>query len=69
VDAGPLKTELERTGAGLALATSAFMYDTLVRPRSSLVGPGSLRHVRTTVKGTKVNAWIHVPGAPQQLPR
>lgn len=69
LNAGPLKADLERTGAGLALAISAYMYDTLVRPRPSLVGAGTLRHVRTTVKSTKVNAWIHVPGAPQQLQR
>jgi hypothetical protein len=40
------------------------MYDSLIRLRPSLIGPGPLRHVRTTVKGTKVNAWIHVPGSP-----
>jgi hypothetical protein len=69
LNAKPLKTDLERTGAGLALFVSGYMYDSLVRLRPSLIGPGSLRHVRTTAKGTKINAWIHVPGAPQPLQR
>jgi len=69
LDARPLKTDLDSTGAGLALAISADMYDSLVRRRPALVGPGPLRHVRTTVKGTKVNAWIHVPGGQDRQTR
>jgi hypothetical protein len=69
LDAKPLKADLESTGAGVALAISAYVYDSLVRRRPALVGPGSLRHVKTTVKGTRMNAWIHVPGAPQPLQR
>jgi hypothetical protein len=69
LNARPLKTDLERTGAGLALASSACMYDSLIRPRPSLIGPGPMRHVRTTVKGTRIDAWIYVPGAPQPLQR
>jgi hypothetical protein len=69
LDAKPLKADLDSTGAGLALAISADMYDSLVRRRPDLVGPGPLRHVRTTVKGTRINAWLHVPGAPQPLQR
>jgi hypothetical protein len=63
LDAKPLRADLERTGAGLALAISADMYDSLVRRQPALVGPGPFRHVRTRVKGTGINAWIHVPGA------
>jgi hypothetical protein len=69
LNARPLKTDLERTGAGLALASSACMYDSLIRPRPSLIGPGPMRHVRATVKGTRIDAWIYVPGAPQPLQR
>jgi hypothetical protein len=69
LDAKPLKADLESTGAGLALAISTDLYDSLVRRRPDLVSPGPLRHVRTTVKGTRINAWIHVPGAPQRLPQ
>jgi hypothetical protein len=67
LDAGPLRAVLADTDAGLAMAISGPMYDSVVGRHPAPVGPGLLRHVSTTVKGTKIKAWIHVPGAP--LPR
>jgi hypothetical protein len=64
LDAEPLRAALASADVGLALAISAPMYDSVVRRHPTPVGPGLLRHVITTVKGTEVNAWIHVPGAP-----
>ena len=64
LDARPLRTALASTGAGLALAISGPMYDSVGRGHPALVGPDPPRHINTTVKGTKVNAWIYVPGAP-----
>jgi hypothetical protein len=64
LDAGPLRKALASTGAGLAMAISGPMYASVVRRHPAPVGPGLLRQVNTTVKGTEVKAWIHVPGAP-----
>jgi hypothetical protein len=48
LDAKPLKTGLERTGAGLALVISADVYDALVRrrPRPSRPDPPAARSLR-----------------------
>lgn len=62
LDARPLRAALASTGVGLALAISGPMYDIVVRGHPTLVGPDPPRHINTTVKGTKVNAWIYVPG-------
>jgi len=51
------------------LASIPTIHNEMLRRRPDLVSPGPLRHVRTTVKGTRINAWIHVPGAPQRLPQ
>lgn len=64
LDARPLRTALASTGAGLALAISGPMYDSVGRGHPALVGPDPPRHINTTVKGTKVDAWIYVPGVP-----
>jgi hypothetical protein len=64
LDARPLRTALASTDASLALAISGPMYDSVVRGHPALVGPARPRHINTTVKGTRVNAWIYVPGVP-----
>jgi hypothetical protein len=67
LDAKPLHTALAGSGgAELALAISGYMYDSLVRRHPALAGPALLRQINTQVKGTRVNAWIHLPGVPPQ---
>jgi hypothetical protein len=65
---GPGTRTAAGPGAELALAISASMYDNVVRRHPALAGPALFRHVNTRVKGTRVNAWIHVPGASPLLP-
>jgi class 3 adenylate cyclase len=67
LDARPLRTALAGSGTELALAISGYMHDCLVRRHPTLVGPALFRQVKTRVKGTKVDAWIHLPGTPPQL--
>jgi hypothetical protein len=42
-----------------------YMYDSLVRRHPTLAGAGQYRLVNTQVKGTRVNAWVYLPGPPQ----
>ena len=66
LDARPLRKALVSSGAELALAISGYMYDSLVRRHPSLAGSAVFRQVNAKVKGTRVNAWIHLPGVPPQ---
>jgi hypothetical protein len=67
LDAEPLHTALADSGGELALAISGYMYDTLVRRHPALAGRIPFQQVNTQVKGTQVDAWIHLPGVPPQL--
>ena len=67
LDARPLRTALAGSGTELALAISGYMHDCLVRRHPALACPALFRQVKTRVKGTKVDAWIHLPGTPPQL--
>jgi hypothetical protein len=67
LDAEPLHAALADSGAELALAISGYMHDTLVRRHPALAGQTPFQQVNTQVKGTQVNAWIHLPGAPSPL--
>jgi hypothetical protein len=69
LDAKPLHTALASSGAELALAISGYMHESLVRRHPALTGQTQFSRMNTQVKGTKVNAWIHLPGVPPQLPR
>jgi hypothetical protein len=69
LDAKPLHTALASSGAELALAISGYMHESLVRRHPALTGQTQFSRMNTQVKGTKVNAWIHLPGVPPQLQR
>jgi hypothetical protein len=69
LNAEPLHTALADSGAELVLAISEYMYDSLIRRHPSLAGQTPFRQVNTQVKGTQVNAWIHLPGVPPPLRR
>jgi hypothetical protein len=65
LDARPLRAALAGSGAELALAISRDMYDNVVRRHPALTSPALFQQMNARVKGTRVNAWIHVPGAPR----
>jgi class 3 adenylate cyclase len=67
LNARPLQTALAGSDAELALAISRYMYDSLIRRHPALAGPAVFRQINTRVKGTRVNAWIYLPGVPPQL--
>jgi hypothetical protein len=67
LDARLLRTALAGSGAELALALSGYLYDSFVRRHPALTGPALFRPMNTTVKGMRINAWIHIPGVPPQL--
>lgn len=69
LDAEPLHTALADSGAELALAISEYMHDSLIRRHPALAGQTPFQQVNTQVKGTEVNAWIHLPGVPPPLKR
>jgi class 3 adenylate cyclase len=62
LDARPLRRALADSGAGLALVVSGHFYDTVIRRHPSITGAAAFRPFRTTVKRTRVHAWIHMPG-------
>jgi hypothetical protein len=61
LDAPPLKRVLTDTGTDLALMVSARVYETIVLRHPSLADPLSFQRVRTKVKGTPIDAWVHTP--------
>jgi len=69
LDARPLQTALSGSGAELALAISGYMYDSLVRRHPALAARAQFRQINSRVKGTRVKAWMHIPGASPVLPR
>jgi hypothetical protein len=62
LNARTLQKALADSGAGLTLAISEYMYESLVRRHPAQAGPGLFRQMNTRVKGIRVNAWIHLPG-------
>jgi hypothetical protein len=68
LNAKPLRTALAGSGTELALAISAYMYDSFVRRHPALAGPAVFHPMNTKVKGTRVRARMHLPGVPPQLP-
>lgn len=64
LDAPPLKRLLTDTGTELALMVSARVYDTIVLRHPSLADPASFQSVRTRVKQTRIDAWIHASDNP-----
>jgi len=65
--ARPLQTALAGSGAELALAVSRSMRHSVVRRRPALAGLRPFRPIDTHVKGTRVSAWMYLPGVPPTL--
>ena len=61
--AAPLRRALAVSGAELALAVSGYMHDSLVVRHRTLVDPALFRPMKTQVKGTRISAWMYLPGA------
>jgi hypothetical protein len=63
LDARPLRKALADSGAELAFVISDYVHSTLVLRHPTLVDPSLFQPMKTRVKRTKVNAWMHIPGA------
>jgi hypothetical protein len=66
LDAEPLHAALADSGGELALAISGYLHDILVRRHPAVTGRIPFQQVNTQVKGTQIDAWIHLPGVPPQ---
>jgi len=64
LDARPLRRLLIDKDTDLALMISARVHDTIVLRHPTLADPASFRRVRTRVKRTRIDAWIHEPDSP-----
>jgi hypothetical protein len=62
LDAPRLRQLLAGSGGELALITSDYMYETVVRRHPTLVDPAAFRPVTVEVKQTVANAWVQIPG-------
>jgi DNA polymerase III delta prime subunit len=60
LDAAPVKEALARSQAVLAMITSSWFFDEVVR-HSSACDPDTYRSVSVAVKETISTAWLHVP--------
>lgn len=60
LDAGPVKTMLAESPGVLALITSAWFFEEVVR-HSAVWDPAAYRPVRVMVKETDTTGWIHLP--------
>jgi hypothetical protein len=67
LDAAPLRKALDGSAAELALAVSSYMHESHVLRHPTLVDPALFQPLKTRVKRTQVNAWVHLPGRPAQL--
>ena len=63
LDAGPLKSALAGSPGVLALVTSSWYFEEVVR-HSVAADPTAYRPVRVTVKETDVVGWVHLPDHP-----
>src|SRR6266545_32165 len=63
LDAAPLKTALAESPGVLAVITSAWFFDEVVR-HSPSVDPTRFRPIRVTVKETSTLGWISLPDHP-----
>jgi len=63
LDTGPFKTALAGSPGVLALITSSWFFDEVVR-HSPAADPDAYRRVRVTVKETDAVGWVHLPDHP-----
>lgn len=61
LEAGPLKSELARSARPLAVITSAYVYDEVVKQHARHA-PEAYRRVTVLVKETAAYGWIRLPG-------
>ena len=66
LDATPLKSALAESPGVLALVTSSWFFDEVVR-HSPAANPLAYRPVRVAVKETDITAWVHLPDHPYPL--
>jgi len=63
LDAGPLKSALAESPGVLALVTSSWFFDEVVR-HSPTTHPTAYRPIRVRVKETDTVGWVHLPDHP-----
>ena len=61
--AGPFKSALAESSGALALITSSWFFDEVVR-HSPSANPTAYRPIRVAVKETNATAWVHLPDRP-----
>ena len=64
LDSAPLKDSLAESTGVLAMITSSWFFDEVVR-HSRVCDPAAYRSVPVTVKETTTTAWIHLPAVAQ----
>lgn len=62
LDAQRLKRRVRASGAELALITSDYMYQTVIRRHPSLADAGTFEPATIRVKETRTRGWLHLPG-------
>lgn len=65
LDARPLRQSLADSRAEVVLAVSSYVYESIVLRSPSLADPAQFRHVKSRVKRTAVDVWLHIPGVDQ----
>ena len=63
VEAAPLKRQIAETGADLGLATSEFVYDTVISQSREPAELARYQKIRFRAKGSKAVAWMYLSGA------
>ena len=63
VEAAPLKRQIAETGADLGLATSEFVYDTVISQSGEPAELARYQKIRFRAKGSKAVAWMYLSGA------
>ncbi|HLN71575.1 MAG TPA: hypothetical protein VK280_30430, partial [Streptosporangiaceae bacterium] len=62
VEAAPLKRQIAETGADLGLATSEFVYDTVISQSREPAELARYQKIRFRAKGSKAVAWMYLSG-------
>lgn len=65
LDARSLRQALAGSCAEVAVAVSGYLYEAVVQRSPSLADLAQFRHVKSRVKRTQVDMWLHIPGVDQ----
>lgn len=60
LDARPLRRMLSESGADVAVVTSRYIYENVIRPRPSLADLAQFQRLSVRVKETRTQAWAYV---------